>query len=528
MEQLIQNCSIIDGSGISAYIGSIGIQQGKLLLFPGNTAPSASKIFDGTGLTAVPGFIDAHSHGDLTMRGQYATMSKISQGITSQVAGQCGISMFPVDVNDAANFPSFVSGIVSHPEFPDDLSSCGSAGSFFGWLDTLHNPIQTYSFVGHGTLRLWAMGYENRRPDATEQKRMQDMLRRCIREGALGLSTGLIYAPGCYADNEEILSLLRVVHEEGGAYACHPRNESDRVIQARQECIRLAKEADVPLCLSHLKTAGRDNWGKSEQLLRDAESAVAQGQQILIDCYPYCAGNTALNVSIPPRYFVDGLDGLVKSLQSKSVRNTIRAEISRKSDYDNYVYNCGGFSGVFVSSCPVDHDSEGQFITDYAKRIGVDPFDAYCDILIKNGGLGLGIYFHMSEDDVLRILSHPLCVVGTDGLLGLETEHPHPRTFGTMARAYRLLVQDSKQLTAEQAIRKMSGQTADFLRLSGKGYLRSGYDADLVLLDLPNFADHATFGIGNERCSGIQRVYSGGACVYQSANADILGKEINL
>ena len=513
MDILIRHVTIMDGSGEPAYAGAVGMERGKLRLFRGAEASvPAARVIDGMGLTAVPGFIDAHSHGDLTMRGVYATASKITQGITTQVAGHCGVSMYPCAPGAEAfsRFSRFVSGIAPYPEMPDDPAACESAGRFSQWMEGLSNPVRTYTFTGLGSLRLWAMGYENRRPDSTELSRMQSMLRRCIREGSLGLSTGLVYAPCCYADNEEILALLRVVHEEGGMYATHPRNEADHVIEARRESLRLAKEADVPLCVSHLKAAGRDNWGKTETLLQDIDRALDEGMALCIDCYPYMAGNTALNVSIPPRYFAEGLPGLVAALQSPVERERIRGELQRKSDYDNYIYNSGGFSGTYVSSCPVFHDAEGMFLSEYAEKTGMDPFDAYCDILIRNGGLGLGIYFHMCEEDVSRIFAHPLCAVSTDGLVGLPTENPHPRSFGTMPRAYRLLTEERHICTPEEAIRRMSGLAAEKLRLRGKGFLRDGYDADVLLLDLNEFTDNASYACGSARTGGIRRVFVGG------------------
>ena len=252
------------------------------------------------------------------------------------------------------------------------------------------------------------------------------------------------------------------MHEEGGAYANHPRNEGDRVIESRAESMRLAMEADVPLCVSHLKAAGRQNWGKPRTMLSQLDRAVEDGLRAMIDCYPYTAGCTSLNVSIPPRYFEKGMPGLLDALNSATEREIIRAEMSRASDYDNYVYNSGGFSGVYVASCPVDHRAEGMFVTEYAEKAGMEPFDAFCDILIRNNGLGLGIYFHMNEDDMTQILTHPLCVLGTDGLIGQAGDNPHPRAFGSTARAYDLLVRQKKLLTPEAMIHKMSGQLRRF------------------------------------------------------------------
>lgn len=511
MEILIRNCSIIDGTGAPQYTGSVGFCSGKLQVFCDGEQPNADTVIDAEGLTLVPGFIDAHSHGDLTLNSPYATASKLSQGITTQVAGQCGVSLFPAATSDPNLFKHFISGIAPYPDLPEDLVRVNDAAGFFHWLESLGNPITTKSFVGLGSLRLWAMGYENRKPDAAELLRMQEMLRHCIRQGALGLSTGQVYAPCCYAENEEILALLRVVHEEGGTYANHPRNEGNTVVEARAETMQLALEADVPLCVSHLKAAGRQNWGKPHGMLESIDRAAQRGLRVMIDSYPYSAGCTSLNVSVPPRYFTRGMTSLLEALKSPNEREIIREEISRQSDYDNFVYNSGGFEGVFVSSCPIDHRAEGKFISEYAAQQGMDPFDAYCDILIRNNGLGLGIYFHMDDNDVLEILSHPLCVIGTDGLIGKPGENPHPRAFGTMAHAYDLLVRKAKLLTPEQMVHKMSGQTAEFLGLDGKGRIQNGMDADVLLIDLNGFIDTATYKNGSSFCKGIKKIFVNGS-----------------
>lgn len=510
MELLIQNCNIYDGTGAPAFPGSVGFERGKMRVFRGKEHPDAQTIIDANGLALVPGFLDAHSHGDLTLKSPYATLSKLNQGITTQIAGQCGVSLFPCGGAGSEQYKRFVSGIAPYPDLPEDPSILSDASGFYAWLNTLDQPITTKCFVGHGTLRIWAMGYENRSPDAGELRRMQDMLRSCIRQGALGLSTGQVYAPSCYAENEEILALLRVVHEEGGIYANHPRNEGDRVIEARAESMRLAQEADVPLCVSHLKAAGRQNWGKPHEMLLQLDRAVQGGLRAMIDCYPYTAGCTSLNVSIPPRYFARGLSGVVAALKDPHERVVIREEMARISDYDNYVYNSGGFSGVYVASCPVDHRAEGMLISNYASSAGLDPFDAFCDILIQNNGLGLGIYFHMSQADMIEILTHPLCVIGTDGLIGRPGENPHPRAFGSTAHAYDLLVRNEKLLSPEAMIHKMSGQIADFLGLTQKGRIRDGADGDVLLIDLNRFCDTASYQQGSLLTNGLERIFVGG------------------
>ena len=510
MNILIQNCTIYDGTGAPPFVGSVGFERGKVRVFLSSETPQAAHTIHATGLALVPGFIDAHSHGDLTMTSAFAAASKLSQGITTQIAGQCGVSLFPAGGVGGGQFSRFVSGIAPYPDLPDDVSRLDSASGFSRWVDEISNPITTRCFVGHGTLRLWAMGYANRKPDAGELQRMQQMLRRCIREGALGLSTGQVYAPCCYADNEEILALLHVVHEEGGIYANHPRNEGNTVVEARAESMRLAQEADVPLSVSHLKAAGRQNWGKPHTMLAELDRAVENGLRAMIDCYPYTASCTSLNVSIPPRYFANGMHGLIETLKDPQERDSIREEMSRISDYDNYVYNSGGLSGVYVSSCPIDHRAEGMFVSEYAEKAGMEPFDAFCDILIRNNGLGLGIYFHMSESDMVEILTHPLCVLGTDGLIGKPGENPHPRAFGSTAHAYDLLVRQKKLLSPETMIHKMSGQAAAFLGLPQKGRIADGMDADALLIDLTQFRDLATYQNGTAYTQGIVKTFIGG------------------
>ena len=510
MNILIRNCTIYDGTGAPAFVGSVGFERGKMRVFLPSETPQAEQTIEASGLALVPGFIDAHSHGDLTMTSAFATASKLSQGITTQIAGQCGVSLFPAGGADGGQFERFISGIAPYPDLPEDRTLLSSMSGFTRWLEEIPNPITTRCFVGHGTLRLWAMGYANRKPDVGELERMKQMLRRCIREGALGLSTGQVYAPSCYAGNEEILALLRVLHEEGGIYANHPRNEGNTVVEARAESMRLAQEADVPLCVSHLKAAGRQNWGKPHEMLASLDRAVENGLSAMIDCYPYTAGCTSLNVSIPPRYFANGMRGLIAALENPQERENIREEMSRISDYDNYAYNSGGFGGVYVSSCPIDHRAEGLFVSEYAEKTGMDPFDAFCDILIRNNGLGLGIYFHMSQSDVVEILSHPLCVLGTDGLIGKPSENPHPRAFGSTARAYDLLVRQEKLLSPEAMIHKMSGQAASFLGLAQKGRIADGMDADALLIDLEQFRDTATYQNGTARTQGILKTFIGG------------------
>ena len=508
---LIKNVSVIDGSGAPAFDASIGMADGKIKIFRDGQLPAAGRVIDGTGLTAVPGFIDSHSHGDLMVTDRFSAASKLTQGFTSQIAGQCGYSAFPCHAGEEALWKSFLTSVATHPSVPPKpAEDAASYAPWHEWESASGIPLTTYSLVGHGTLRLWAMGYDRRKPTAEELQKMCDMLRQCMREGAKGLSTGLVYAPCVYAEEEELVALLNVVREENGVFTCHPYNESDESEEALAQAIRLAGLAGVPLCESHFKSCGRQNWGKPHRMLEQTRAARANGQRIMLDCYPYIAGATALNISIPPRWFENGLTGLTEALADPVRRAAIREEMDRHEGYENFIVNCGGLQGVYVTSCPDFHDAEGMFVTDYAAKTGQDPFDAYCDILVKNGCHGLAVYFHMNEDDVAEILADPWCAVGTDGLLGLPAENPHPRTFGTTARAFDLVVRQKKLVSAEEMIRKMTSLPATFFGLDGKGFIRDGYDADVVLLDLPAFRDRATWDNGTARTEGIRRLFKAG------------------
>ncbi|MEA4970843.1 MAG: amidohydrolase family protein [Candidatus Pelethousia sp.] len=517
MELCIYNANIIDGTGKPAFRGSVGLSRGRIALVRAGQGlpPPAREMLDAKGLTLCPGFIDAHSHGDLMLESDFSSLSKLSQGITTQVAGQCGVSMCPGDPERLDEFTRFVSGIAPYPTLPKTPAAIAGFDAYARYIEGLELPLNLALFTGHGALRLWAMGYDDSSPTASQQERMEGMLRECIQAGSLGLSTGLVYAPGCYGGEEEITGLLKAARAEGGIYATHVRDESDGLIEAEQEAVRSAEKADIPLFISHFKAAGRQNWGKPGRILKEVfDPAIARGLRLTVDHYPYLAGMTSLNVSVPPRFRKDGLAMLVRHLSDPAALKEMRAEMAEPNGYDNYIYNSGGFGGVLVSSCPLFRGAEGMTIAAYAEKTGQDPFDAYTDILRRNQGLGLGVYFHMCEEDLLAIAQYPHSVIGTDGLLGRPDENGHPRAFGSFARAVEYYVFEKKLFSIEAMIRRMSGLPADRLGLYGKGLIAAGMDADLVLLDLGNLSARANYADSNRTCLGVEAVFVAGEAAY--------------
>lgn len=513
----IYNANIIDGTGRPAFQGSVGVSQGCItFVHQGQGAPlTAPEMLDAKGLTLCPGFIDAHSHGDLMLESDFSSLSKLSQGITTQVAGQCGVSMCPGDPERLEEFARFVSGIAPYPTLPKNPAVIADFDSYARYIEGLSLPLNVALFTGHGALRLWAMGYDDAVPTSAQLDRMKGMLRECIQAGSLGLSTGLVYAPGCYGQEEELAALLKAARTEGGLYATHVRDEADGLVEAEREAVRIALRADIPLFISHFKAAGRQNWGKPRQVMQDIfDPAIAKGLLLTVDHYPFLAGMTSLNVSIPPRFRKDGMAALVRHLGDPVALAKMRAEMAEPNGYDNYIYNSGGFDGVLVSSCPYFHDAEGMTVAAYAQRTGQEPFDAYVDILRRNEGLGLGVYFHMCEQDLLAIAKYPHSIIGTDGLLGRPNENGHPRAFASFIRAVEYYVLEKKLFSLEEMIRRMSGLPADRLGLYGKGIIAAGMDADLVLMDVSNLRACANYTDSNQVCQGIEKVFIAGEVAY--------------
>lgn len=512
LDLLIRGAAIVDGSGAPQYTGSVGCRDGKLHLLPADTGAEARRVIDGQGLTVAPGFIDAHSHGDIPLGKGFSTLSKVSQGITTEITGQCGFSMFPVN---PATLPLLRQDLaIFTDDLPAEMEQFAGFAEYVSYARRQKLAVNVKMLVGHVTLRIAVMGFADRKPTSQEMERMKALLREAMEQGALGLSSGLIYIPGAYADWQELAELCRVVAEYGGIYATHMRNESKDVVQSVEEAIRVAETAGVPLQISHHKVCGKPYWGLSKRTLELVEQAVARGVPVTIDQYPYDACMTHLNVCVPPRYFaVEG--GLLAALQDASLRAQIRQEMEESEAYDNYYRNCGGFGSIFVSRSAKLPAAEGKTIADYARESGQEGFDAFFQILIANEGVASAIYFCMGEEDIFRILRNANTVVGTDGILKSLEERAHPRGFGSFPRAIRWFVKEKHLLPLEEMIHKMTGLPAQRLFLPGKGLLRPGYDADLAVFDLEALRDTGDYICSNTRAQGMEYVVVGGQIVYE-------------
>jgi N-acyl-D-amino-acid deacylase len=508
LDLLIRGANIVDGTGNPGRIGDVGIQNGKIVLGP---LGAAAAEVDAAGLTLTPGFIDSHSHGDMVLGlpDEVVCLCKVSQGVTTEVVGQCGGSSFPISSVNLAEAGKFgapfapamqggeVAGFAEYLRFVDELPK-----------------VENYAFLcGHSTLRSSVLCYDDRAPNGAEMALMKQRLREALEHGAIGLSSGLIYPPGCFADTAELIALCGVVAEYDGVYATHMRSESDNLVEATLEAIEIARKAGVRLQISHHKACGERNWGKTDQTLRAIHENINKGVRITLDQYPYEAGATGLTASLPNYIMAGGMDAVVKRLSDPVVRRQATRDML-SPDNDNLIRDSGGFGGVIVTSAPKTPEAEGLTLAAYAEATGKDPYDAYFDLIVENGGNTGAISFEMDINEVERVYLDENTVVGSDGLITKVGQKGHPRAFGALTHALTCFCKERKLLSFEEAVRKQTGLPAERYGLKGKGLIEDGADADLVLLDFDRLRDTATYQSPNGLTEGIAHVFVAGAEVY--------------
>lgn len=511
LDILFRNVTVTDGSGGPSYVGSVGVKDGKITF---DVDQAAVEIVEGEGLTLCPGFVEAHSHGDMSIGCYPATICKIAQGITSEIGGQCGDGCFPVDARFIDDMSVFANMTHDYLHMPYDTFT--DLEGYITYAETQKLAMNMATLIPHNNLRLSVMGVEDRAPTAEEMELMKERVRQCMEQGAFGLSTGLVYIPGVYADVEEIVELCKAMAPYGGIYATHMRDQADKMVESVQESIYVAEKAGVPLVISHFKATGMPNWGKSKEALKLIEAAVERGVRILLDQYPYEAFMSGVSVCIPPWHFADGMDALLEKLKEPEFRKQVAAEMNDPaSPYSNGYLHAGGFEGIFITFSPNEPAAEQKTVAAYAAELGRDPMDVYFDLLILNKGVYNGIFFAMDVEEVWDIYRHPLTVVGSDGLCFDVENKGHPRTWGTFVKTLDNFVGKQKLVSFEEAIKKQTSQTAEFWGLTGKGRIAEGYDADLVLLDRAKLKDNATFADPNQKPDGIEAVYVAGQCAYR-------------
>ena len=509
-DTIIKGANIIDGTGAPAFRADLGIKDGKLTVFRNGAQPAAKTVIQADGMCVCPGFIDAHSHGDAHVGKLYTNISKTTQGITTQVAGHCGSSLFP-----SSSDPEFFRQDVERRPVMAQLGqkTTASFAAYREYMEQQSSTTHYMLFVGHRSLRVAAMGFANRTATQKELDTMKGLLREAMESGCRGMTTGLTYPPSGFADEHEITELLKVIEPFDGIYCSHIRNEADNVIESVQEMLDCAQSAGVRAHISHHKISGVNNWGKSVETLAMVDQRIAAGQEVALDIYPYTACMTALSVCLPLSEFAYGLDGQIARLKDKTIRKEIAAEMRAHCRQYSQLTD---FSDIMLSYCAGFPEYNGMTVAQVAAQRGTDPFDTYFDILVETRLSVSAVFFAMDEEDLCRIFMHERTMIGTDGLVYSLKDSTHPRGFGTFPRAINYFVREKKLVTLEQAIYKMTGLTAQWYGLQNKGLIRDGYDADILIFDPNTIAEGNSYTDSLKTCVGISHVIADGHVVCQN------------
>ena len=512
---VIQHGRIVDGTGSPWYSGDIGIRQGRIAAIGNLTGATARRTIDARGMVVAPGFIDMLGQSELTILVNPHLPSKIYQGITTEITGE-GSSVAPV--NDAILKADRV-GYEHYGINPD----WRTFHEYFARLEKQGMGINLASYVGATQVRRMVLGDDDRAPNATELERMQTLVRDAMRDGAVGVSTALQYAPAPYASTEELIALAAEAAKFGGIYATHMRSEADAIIPAVDEAVRIGREARIPVEIWHLKTAGKANWGRMPEVIAHIQQARDSGVDITADTYAYPAGFNPFSAIIPPGAHDGGDAKLIERLKDPVIRARIRREMETPGGHwENEWQEVTGPESILVGAVanPKLLPLQGKTVAEIARLWGKDPFDTIFDLLIEDHAYTNVALFIMSEPDIALALAQPWVSIcndseGTapDGLLGKE--HPHPRAYGTFPRILRKYVREEKKLTLPDAIRKFSALPAQRMRLTDRGVLKEGMWADVVVFDPETIRDLATFENPNQLSEGMRFVLVNGIPVIE-------------
>ncbi len=464
MTLAIRNALIHDGAGSDPITGDVLI-EGDRIVEVGIVSGGADDDIDVGGLSLAPGFIDVHTHDDFAALVHRDMAFKTRGGVTTCIVGNCGFGAAPFDA-------AMVMGKSLYPDMEPPVYE-GYAG-YLAALDEYPPGVNIGVLAGHGTIRLAAMGNERRPPTDDEMAAMHASLSEAVDAGVLGLSTGLIYEPGRYAETEELIELTAGLRGTSALYASHMRNEGEQLLEAVNEAIRIGAEAGVPVQISHHKVTGEANWGLVSQSLALIDEARERGQIVNADQYPYTAGSTVLRA------------------------------VMQNQMFDNRT----GAEGVVIASCISRPEWEGRSIASFSEEWDLTPMEAAQRIVDQEDGTSVVIH-SMCEPDVETVLAHPSTMIGSDGIPTLDGK-PHPRLFNTFARVLGHYSRDRGVLSMAEAIRRMTGYSADTFGLVDRGYVRPGAFADLVVFDPETVIDRGTFADPNQYPTGIHRVYVNG------------------
>jgi N-acyl-D-aspartate/D-glutamate deacylase len=506
---LIRGGQVLDGSGAPGRTADVVVADGHIVAIGTGHARQARRIIDAGGQVVAPGFIDIHTHSDFTLPLNPRAESKIRQGVTTEVLGNCGFSAAPALPGRAEMLRDYLAASAPWLEFRET--------TFVDYMQTFPaTAVNTVMQVGHNTLRLMALGMEDRPAKPDELALMQRLLEEALEAGVLGLSSGLFTAPGGYAGPEEMMALGQVLGRHGAAYGAHIRDEADRVFEAVQEAIAIGETCGIHVQIAHLKLSGTDNWGGAARLLAEIEAARRRGVRVDCDQYPYTTATNPLRNLLPTWVQEGGMEAMLQRLSQTAIRARIQEDIAAHG-----LNNFGRIStwdAVRIAISPHQPQYAGRTIGDIARSRSCAPLDAVCDYLIADRGHTRILITSMAEEDVQEIVRSPRVLVGSDGTslapYGTTGQgKPHPRFYGTFARVLGHYVRELGLLSLPQAIYKMTGGSARALGLMDRGIVREGYRADITIFDAETIVDRATYDDPHQYAAGISTVIVNGVVV---------------
>lgn len=519
---LLRGGTVVDGTGAPGRRADVLVSGPRIAAVgAGLRRPPGARVLDVGGLTVAPGFIDLHSHSDFTFPAFPDSPGQVTQGVTSELVGHCGDTPAPLAADPARRQQLIDYELGAGPELG---WSWGGFAQYLDVLDAARPAVNCLPLVGHNALRIFALGMDERAPAPAEISAMRGALREGLAAGAWGMSTGLAYAPGQWAQADDIVAVAEPLAEFGGIYASHIRNESDDVVAAVAEALAIGERLGAPVEVSHLKAAGARNFGRTRETLGLILAARERGVRATCDMYPYEAGSTYLSQLFPPWVFDGGTEAMLERIRSAEVRARIRADIERGLPaWGNLLRAAGSWDRVLVNGV-VESGARwalGRHVSDLAAERGLDGLDLVCDLLLADRGATTMAIFMLSLDDVREVLASPLSGVGSD-LYAVTSASAanHPRCSGSFARLLRWSREGL--LPLEEAVRKLTSLPASTIGLRDRGRIEPGLVADLAVFDAAAVTDHATWEDASALASGVEHVFIGGAFAVER------GRTVNL
>jgi N-acyl-D-amino-acid deacylase len=505
---VIRGARVLDGAGGPEFPADVAVTGDRIAEVGTGLDTPAERTLDAGGLVLAPGFIDIHSHTDLSIFERPLAESKLLQGVTLEVTGNCGIGAFPVEPRNRTLLADYLT--MHEGRLPEDGLAWADFASYADRVERLGLGLNVAPLVAHGALRISAMGADDRKPNTGELRHMEELLDGALRQGAWGMSTGLIYPPGSFAATDEVIALSRILARRGALYASHIRGEGDTVLESLDEAVRIGRESGARVQVSHLKALGRRNWGRGREALARLEAARRAGVDVGADQYPYTATSTSLSALVPAWAHAGGVAELLNRLADPALAERLRGEIGQT------LHARGGPARVTICRAGSARNAHlsGKTLESIAQSWSLQPEATVVKLLLEERGTVSAVYFSLTDEDVDAIMAADWVAVGSDGR-GMSATHDadaatHPRSYGTFARVLGRYVRERSLLSLPTAVRKMTGVPAARLGLTDRGAVRPGYAADLVLFDPATIQDRADFQDPHKHPIGVEHVLVSG------------------